>query len=75
MRTTVIPQAQAALEQTRYGYERGRFSYLELGTAQQELLEVQKAAIDAAARYHQNLAEIERLTGEPLANLPAKDTQ
>ncbi len=62
-----IPQAQAALEQTRSGYERGRFSYLELAATQQELLGLRSAAIDAAGDFHLLLAEIERLTGRALA--------
>lgn len=67
LRSEAIPQAEAALAQTQNGYERGRFSYLELAVAQQELLGLQGAAIEAAADYHQQLTEIERLTGEPLA--------
>lgn len=66
LRSEAIPQAQTALEQTQYGYERGRFSFLELVTAQQELLGLQEAAIDAAADHHRLLAEIERLTSQPL---------
>ena len=61
-----IPQAEAALAQSREGYERGRFSYLELATAQQELIELRRAEIEAAAKYHDFLTEIERLTNEPL---------
>lgn len=67
LRTNAVPQAQRALEQTQAGYERGRFSYLELATAQQEVLELRAAIIEAAADSHRVLAEIERLTGEPLA--------
>lgn len=67
LRTSAVPQAQRALEQTQAGYERGRFSYLELATAQREVLELRAAIIDAAADSHRVLAEIERLTGEPLA--------
>ena len=67
LRSDAIPQAEAALSQTQVGYERGRFSYLELAAAQQDLLGLQSAAITAAADYHRLLAEIERLTGEPLA--------
>ncbi|HSB97026.1 MAG TPA: TolC family protein [Spongiibacteraceae bacterium] len=63
----LIPQAEAALAQTQTGYERGRFSYLELADAQRELLVLQREAIAAAATYHRLLAEIERLTNEPLA--------
>jgi outer membrane protein, heavy metal efflux system len=68
LRRDAIPQAEAALTQTQSGYERGRFSYLELASTQQELLSLQSVAIDAAADYHRLLAEIERLTGEPLIN-------
>lgn len=67
LRAEALPQAQQALDQTQFGYERGRFSYLELATAQQELLDVRAAVIAAAADYHQTLAEIERLTGEPVS--------
>lgn len=67
LRSDALPYAQQALEQTQYGYERGRFSYLEYATAVQELLDLRAAVIDAAADYHRLLAEIERLTGEPLA--------
>lgn len=68
LRSEAIPQAEAALAQTQSGYERGRFSYLELASAQQELLGLQGAAIEAAADYHRLVAEIERLTGEPLTS-------
>lgn len=70
LREAAIPQSQQVLQQVQYGYERGRFSYLELLAAQSELLELQSAAIDAAADSQRLLAEIERLTSEPLAHLP-----
>ncbi|GFE82990.1 metal transporter [Steroidobacter agaridevorans] len=66
LRNEAIPQAQLALDQTRNGYDRGRFSFLELITVQEELLAVQAAAIDAAADFHRVLAEIERLTSAAL---------
>lgn len=68
LRNEALPQAQLALEQTRSGYERGRFSFLELVTAQEEQLALQDAAIDAAADYHRLLAQIERLTGTASAS-------
>jgi cobalt-zinc-cadmium efflux system outer membrane protein len=67
LRDRLIPQAEAALQQTQYGYERGRFSYLELADAQRELLLMRREAIATAATYHRLLAEIERLTRTPLA--------
>jgi outer membrane protein, heavy metal efflux system len=68
LRSDALPQADAALEQTQYGFDRGRFSYMELASAQQELLALQGASLEAAADYHRLVAEIERLTGEPLVD-------
>ena len=66
LRDQALPLARDALTQTQYGYERGRFSYLELLTTQQDLLELSEAAVDAAADHHRLIAEVERLTSEPL---------
>jgi len=66
LRAEALPLAQTALEQTQAGYERGRFSFLELASAQQELLELQSASIDAAADFYRFRGELERLTSEPL---------
>jgi cobalt-zinc-cadmium efflux system outer membrane protein len=66
LRTDVLPEMQAALEATRYAFERGRYSYLEWVDAQRELVEVERALIDAAANAHLYRTEIERLTGEAL---------
>ncbi|MCK9192306.1 MAG: TolC family protein [Nevskia sp.] len=63
----ILPQAEEALKQTEYAYQRGRYSYLEWVDAQRELLSIQQKRIDAAADAARLLAEIERLTGEPLA--------
>jgi len=67
LRTDVLPEMEAALEATRYAFERGRYSYLEWVDAQRELVDVQRALIEAAANAHLYRAEIERLTGESLA--------
>jgi len=64
LRDDALPQAREALKQTQAGYDAGRFSFLELAGAQAELLELQGAAIDAAADHHRLRAELERLTGE-----------
>jgi cobalt-zinc-cadmium efflux system outer membrane protein len=66
LRTSVLPEMEAALEATRYAFDRGRYSYLEWVDAQRELVEVQRSLIDAAANAHLYRTEIERLTGEPL---------
>jgi outer membrane protein, heavy metal efflux system len=74
LRASVLPEMEAALEATRYAFERGRYSYLEWVDAQRELVEVQRALIDAAANAHLYRTEIERLTGEPL-QAPTESTR
>ncbi len=70
LRGQVLPELEEALRQTESAYELGRYSYLELVDAQRNLIEVNGELIDAAARYHATLAEIERITGQAIA-LPA----
>jgi cobalt-zinc-cadmium efflux system outer membrane protein len=66
LRGELLPQARRALDQTRSGFDRGRFSYLELASAQRDVLDAERAAIEAAGTIHRLHTEIERLTGEPL---------
>lgn len=58
-----IPQATEAQKLAEQGYNVGRFSLLELITTQEQLADIQRQAIQAAAAFHQSLLEIERLTG------------
>ena len=64
----VMPQLEEALKATKYAYERGRYGYLELVDAQRSFLDARAAAIDSATDGQEILAEIERLTGEPLVD-------
>jgi cobalt-zinc-cadmium efflux system outer membrane protein len=66
LRTSVVPEMEAALAATREAFEQGRYSYLEWVDAQRELVAVERALIEASADAHLYYAEIERLTGEPL---------
>jgi cobalt-zinc-cadmium efflux system outer membrane protein len=67
LQAEVMPRLEQALTQTRYAYERGRYSYLELVDAQQAWRAARRTLIDAAERGQSLQVEIERLTGEPLA--------
>lgn len=67
LRDSVLPQTESILQQTEQAYRSGRYSYLDWVAAQREVLEAQRSLIDAAADAHRYFAEIERLTGEPLA--------
>ncbi|TAM26593.1 MAG: TolC family protein [Nevskiaceae bacterium] len=70
--TEVLPRVQAALKQTEYAYERGRYSYLELVAAQRELLEVKRARIQSAVDAYGYATEIDRLTGAVPGTTPHK---
>ncbi|MFZ5699452.1 MAG: TolC family protein [Pseudomonadota bacterium] len=73
LRNITLPLANEAMEQPRYGFERDRFSWLELASVQQELIDTETAAIDAAANYHTLLADLEALTGLALI-VPTRKT-
>ncbi len=64
----VMPLLEEALKATKYAYERGRYGYLELVDAQRAFLDARRATIDSAVDAQALLAEIERLTGEPLVD-------
>ncbi|ATI03221.1 MULTISPECIES: TolC family protein [Cycloclasticus] len=64
---TSIPALEKALNLTRQGYENGRYSYLDLITAQEELLATKQALIDAATNGLVSQALIEQLTSEAFA--------
>ncbi len=66
IQSDVLPQLVSALNETRDAFDNGRFSYIELNTAQKELLDTEFALIEAAARAHLFRVEIERLSGETL---------
>lgn len=66
LKRDALPQMVEALQETQYAYDRGRYSFLELVDGQRAYLETQRAAIDAGLKVQTLLAEIERLTGEPL---------
>jgi outer membrane protein, heavy metal efflux system len=59
----IRPQAQKMVETTSDGYAQGRYSLVELIDAQQALIEVERDSIRAALEFHNNLVEIERVTG------------
>ncbi len=61
-RDRMIPVAEKALASTQAGYDDARFSFLQVAQTRAVLLGLQIETIDAAARYHRLLADIERAT-------------
>ncbi len=74
LRNDVIPQLKKAVAETRTAFDKGRYGYLELSSAQHELLDAEAALIDAAANAHQLRAEIERLSGTATTTLNSEVT-
>ncbi|WP_039843232.1 TolC family protein, partial [Pseudomonas aeruginosa] len=70
LRERMLPMAESALATTRRGFEQGRFSYLSLAQAQRTLFDLRSRAVEAAARYHLLLVEVERLTATVEENAP-----
>jgi outer membrane protein, heavy metal efflux system len=65
LHTQVRPQAETMLATTNEGYRAGRFSLLELADAQLQLIEVEREATEAAARFHTLMVEMQRTVGAP----------
>lgn len=61
--TEIMPRANTILEEIRAGYSVGRYSHLELMTAQAELLAARQARLGACSDHQLRLIDIERLTG------------
>lgn len=71
LQTRIIPSAQEALKLSRQGYERGRFSFLEILNAQRTLAETQEQHVTALQRQLNAKATVERLTAS--AAIPTGD--
>jgi cobalt-zinc-cadmium efflux system outer membrane protein len=61
LRTKMLPKAEQALAFTRRGFDAGRFSFVSVAQAQKTLFDLRARSVDAAARYHTLLIEVQRL--------------
>lgn len=62
LRQFMLPKSEQALTLAQRGFDSGRFSFAALTQAQNTSLALRKRAIDAAARYHMLLVDVEHLT-------------
>ncbi|MCF6226532.1 MAG: TolC family protein [Xanthomonadales bacterium] len=70
----IIPPLEKALVGTRRAYQLGRYSYLELRSVQNELLDAHNMLLEASVAAHGYLIEIERLTGVSLSQTTTGNT-
>ena len=67
LKKNILGSAEAVFEASMKSYENGKSDYLNVLDSQRMLFEVRTQYIDALVRYHSAGAEIERLTGSPVA--------
>ncbi len=66
LKAQVLPGAQSAFEAVSRGYRLGKFGFLDVLDAQRTLFGAKAQYLRALASYHQAVAEVERLIGEPV---------
>lgn len=69
LRGEALPKAQLAYREFERGYQAGRFSTLELLTAQDEQLALEREAIDAEASFHLQQIALQQLTGQVIGEV------
>jgi cobalt-zinc-cadmium efflux system outer membrane protein len=70
LRTRVLPGTERAVEALRRGYEEGRFAQIEVLDAERARLEAREQYLRALVEAHHSAQQIERLTGVPLEVRP-----
>ena len=70
LRTRVLPGIERAVTVMRRGYEEGRFAQIEVLDAERARVEASEQYLRALVEAHRSAREIERLTGAPLEVRP-----
>ncbi len=63
LRDEIVPRLTKALDETRRGYDQGRYSYFEWRSVQADLLEARSALVEDSVGAHRLVISLERLTG------------
>lgn len=66
LRRDVLPEAERAFEEMRLGFERGRFTYLDLLEARRTWIRARRDELQTLLVGHLAAAELERVLGGPL---------
>ena len=70
LRARVLPGTERAVEALRDGYEQGRFAQIEVLDAERARLDAREQYLAALTEAHKSAQQIERLTGVPLEVRP-----
>ena len=70
LRETVLPRSEQIFAAANEGYRLGRFAYLDVLDAQRTLIGARGQYLRAVSDHHKAVAEVERLIGAPLVEIP-----
>lgn len=80
LKNEILPQTKSAFDAVTEGYRFGKFSFLDVLDSQRTLFKARSQYLDALGDYHKAVADVERVTGEPVAKFlpthipPEKET-
>ena len=69
IKNQILPGAEKAFNGIQEGYRFGKFNLLDVLDSQKTFFQTKKLYLNSLAQYHNTLADLERLIGEPLASL------
>jgi outer membrane protein, heavy metal efflux system len=75
IKNQILPGAEKAFNGIQEGYRFGKFNLLDVLDSQKTFFQTKKLYLDSLAQYHNTLADLERLIGEPLASLNPASVQ
>jgi len=67
LKNEILPQTKSAFDAVTEGYRFGKFSFLEVLDSQRTLFNARSQYLAALGDYHKAVADVERVTGEPVA--------
>lgn len=66
LRGEILPATEKTFDAVAYGYQAGKFGFLEVLDAERTLFEAKSRYVDALTAYHQAVSELERLLGKKI---------
>ncbi len=69
IKNQILPGAEKAFNGIQEGYRFGKFNLIDVLDSQKTFFQTKKSFLDSLSHYHNSVADLERLIGEPLALL------
>lgn len=66
LRKEILPAIRQTFDAVAYGYQAGKYGFLEVLDAERTLFEAKSRYVDALTAYHQAVSELERLLGQKI---------